>query len=48
MHFYKLAVFTRLCSQITQIVFDVFFGMVVLYLIAYYTKEVLETVHFFG
>lgn len=48
MHFYKMAVYSKLQSLITSMVLDVILGVLMFFVITAYTKEILDVLHYFG
>lgn len=48
MHFYKMSVYSKLQSLITSMVADVIMGVIMLFVITSYTKEILDILHYFG
>ena len=47
-HFYKLSVYSKLQSLLTQMVVDIFLGLVMLLIVQAYTVEILTILHYFG
>lgn len=48
MHFYKMSIYIKLQALITSMVIDIVLGIVMLFVINRYTKEILEILHYFG
>jgi hypothetical protein len=48
MHFYRMTIYSKLQSLITSMVADVIMGVIMLFVIEYYTKEILDILHYFG
>lgn len=47
-HFYKLSVYSKLQSLLTQMVIDILLGMLMLLIVHAYTQEILSILHYFG
>jgi hypothetical protein len=47
-HFYKMSIYVKLASLITQFVIDITLGLFVLYLLYNYSSMILELLHYFG
>jgi phosphatidylinositol glycan class Q protein len=47
-HFYKLSVYSKLQSLLTQMVIDILLGLIMLLIVQAYTQEILSILHYFG